>query len=315
MDKSHTDNSFNKSTTLSPIALFVYNRLWHTKQTIEALQKNELASESELFVFSDGPKDEQAEPKVKEVRKYIKTIDGLKKLTVIEREKNHGLAVNIIDGVTKIVNEYGKVIVLEDDLATSPYFLRFMNDALEFYNDEEKVISIHGYIYPVKAQLPEMFFLRGADCWGWATWKRGWNLFEHNGEKLYDEIKAKKLEKEFNFDGSFNFMQISKDYIDNKNDSWAIRWYASAFIKNKLTLYPGVSLVNNIGHDGSGIHSVPDERLSVRLSDRPLKIGNILIQENSDAKKIIIDYFNSLKIPIYLRIFKKINGLFKNYRG
>lgn len=300
---------------IAPIALFAYNRLWHVQQTVEALQKNELAESSELFMFSDGPKSEADKEKVLAVRKYIKTISGFKSVNIIEREQNLGLANSIITGVTEIVNRYGRIIVLEDDMISSPYFLRFMNEALEFYADEEKVASIHGYIYPVKAQLPETFFLRGADCWGWATWKRGWDLFEHDGKKLYDEIKVKKLEKEFNFDGSFNFMQILKDHIDKKNDSWAIRWYASAFIKNKLTLYPGVSLVNNIGHDGSGIHSVPDGRLNVRLSNRPLKIGNILIQENSVAKKIIIDYFNLLKIPICLRILKKISGLFKNYRG
>jgi GT2 family glycosyltransferase len=114
----------------APIALFVYNRPWHTRQTVEALKKNELASESELFIYSDAPKNGKAKEKVKEVREYIKTIDGFKKVTIIERENNWGLADSIIDGVTKIVNEYGKIIVLEDDLVTSPYFLKFMNEAL-----------------------------------------------------------------------------------------------------------------------------------------------------------------------------------------
>lgn len=152
---------------VTPIILFVYNRLWHTKQTVEALQKNDLASESELFIFSDGPKP-GAEEKVKEVREYLKTITGFRKVTIIERDTNWGLANNIIDGVTKIVNEYGKVIVLEDDLVTSPGFLTYMNEGLKIYADEEQVASIHGYIYPLKhpERLPETFFIRGADCWG-----------------------------------------------------------------------------------------------------------------------------------------------------
>ena len=150
---------------LAPITLFTYNRLWHTQQTIEALRNNELADVSELFLFSDGPKSEADREKVQSVREYLKSVTGFKKVAVVERDRNLGLAQSIISGVTEFVNKYGRVIVLEDDMLTSPFFLRFMNDALEFYKDEEKVISIHGYMYPVKAELPETFFLKGADCW------------------------------------------------------------------------------------------------------------------------------------------------------
>ena len=148
-----------------PIILFVYNRPWHTRQTVKALQKNELAGRSDLFIFSDGPKDEQTEKAVQKVREYIHTIDGFQTVTIREREENWGLANSIIDGVTQIVNEYGRVIVLEDDLMTSPFFLRYMNDALNLYECEEKVISIHGYIYPLSEKLPSTFFLRGTDYW------------------------------------------------------------------------------------------------------------------------------------------------------
>lgn len=128
------------------------------------------ARESEHFIFSDGPKNEEAVAKVKEVREYLKTIDGFKKITIIERDRNWGLANNIIDGVTEIVNEYGKIIVLEDDLVTSPYFLRFMNEALEMYKDEERVFGITGYAYPIKKDgLPSTFFMKDGGCWGWAT--------------------------------------------------------------------------------------------------------------------------------------------------
>ena len=153
---------------------------------------------------------------------YIKNINGFKRVTIIEREKNWGLANSIIDGVTKIVNEYGKIIVLEDDLVTSPYFLKFMNEALEIYNDEPNVASIHGYIYPI-VNLPETFFIKGADCWGWATWKEKWSIFEADGKKLLDELQNRKLQNEADFNGSYGFTQMLKDQIDGKNNSWAVR--------------------------------------------------------------------------------------------
>ena len=162
--------------------LFVYNRLNCTKRTLEALQKNELASKSELFIYSDAAKNENDLEKVAKVREYIKNIDGFKKIIIRKRKANTGLAGSIINGVTKIVNKYGKIIVLEDDLVTSRYFLRFMNEALEAYENEPRVASIHGYIYPIN-NLPEAFFIKGADCWGWATWNNKWSIFERDGKK------------------------------------------------------------------------------------------------------------------------------------
>jgi GT2 family glycosyltransferase len=162
---------------LAPIVLFTYNRPVHTKQTIDALLKNTLATDSDIIIFSDYPKTEKVVESVKQTREYLKTIKGFRSIKIIERNENFGLANNIIDGVTTVVNQYGKIIVLEDDLLTSPYFLRYMNEALMLYENEKDVVCIHGYIYPVKQKLPDTFFLRGADCWGWATWKHGWDIF------------------------------------------------------------------------------------------------------------------------------------------
>ena len=277
---------------LAPIVLFVYNRPWHMRQTIEALQKNELAEASGLFIFSDGPKSGDDKEKVLEVREYIKTISGFKRVNLVEREQHLGLANSIINGVTEIINKYGRIIVLEDDMVSSPYFLKFMNEALEFYKDEEKVISIHGYIYPVNAQLPETFFLRGADCWGWATWKRGWDLFEPNGRKLLHEIWKRKLQKRFDINGAYPYTKMLEKQIRGKNDSWAIKWYASAFLKNKLTLYPGRTLVFNIGLDGSGMHCRVTNIYDTKVSKEPISIKNIPIEENSVALAGIEKYLN-----------------------
>jgi hypothetical protein len=278
----------------APIVLFTYNRPWHTKQTVEALQKNMYAEQSNLFIFSDGPKTEKDEPKVKEVRKYLKTIKGFKNIEIIERDKNWGLANNIIDGVTKIVNQYGRVIVLEDDLVTSPYFLKFMNDGLDIYEEEEKVISIHGYVYRIKG-LPEIFFLRGADCWGWATWKRGWDLFEKDGKKLLDELEKRKLTKLFDFNGAYPYTKMLKDQVEGKVDSWAIRWYASAFIHEKLTLYPGISLVKNIGDLGTHIKGNMSW-LDVELSEKPIFVKRIPPIEDPQVRKKFENFFFRMKM-------------------
>ncbi|MFZ8801730.1 MAG: glycosyltransferase [Candidatus Calescibacterium sp.] len=278
---------------LAPIVLFTYNRPWHLMQTVSALLKNFLASESEIFIFSDGPKDENDEAKVAEVRKYIKTIKGFKRIEIIERDKNWGLANNIIDGITKVVNQYGKVVVLEDDLVTSPYFLKFMNDGLNMYEEEEKVISVHGYVYPIKG-LPEIFFLRGADCWGWATWKRGWDLFEKDGKKLLDELEKRKLTKLFDFNGAYPYTKMLKDQVEGKVDSWAIRWYASAFIHEKLTLYPGISLVKHIGD--LGIHIKGNSWwLDFELSEKPIFVKRIPPIEDPEVRKKIEDFFFRIK--------------------
>jgi hypothetical protein len=284
-----------KVADLAPIALFVYNRLWHTQKTVEALKKNELAAESELFVFSDGARTGADKKKVRAVREYLKKIDGVKKVTVIERDRNLGLSRSIITGVTEIVNQYGRIIVLEDDIVTSPYFLRFMNEALEFYKDEGKVISIHGYVYPVKAMLPETFFLRGADCWGWATWKRGWELFEPDGRKLLNELKVRKLTHRFDFDGAYGYTGMLEGQIKGKNDSWAVRWYASAFIQDKLTLYPGRSLVYNIGVDASGTHCGISDGFDTEVSQEPPVIRSIPLEEDRGVRQQIEDFFRSTR--------------------
>lgn len=295
---------------IAPTALFVYNRLEHTKRVIEALQKNVLASESDLIIFSDGPKHEKDVKKIDEVRKYLKTIDGFKSIEIFEKENNLGLSNSIISGVTEVVNRYGKIIVLEDDLVVSPYFLEFMNNALVKYENEEKVISIHGYIYPIKNKLPETFFIKGADCWGWATWKRGWDLFEPNGQKLLDELLNKNLTKAFDFNGSYPYILMLRSQIKGFNSSWAIRWYASAFLADKLTLYPGESSVVNIGFDKSGVHTGKNRYFDVSINKSLIELKDIPIVENLVAKKFIQDYFSSFRM-ILTKISMRLNFLIK----
>lgn len=299
------------NTLVAPIALFVYNRPGHTRKTVEALQKNYLASDSDLIIFSDGPKDSlESQEGVLMVREYLKTITGFKSVEIITREKNYGLAKSIITGVSEVINKYNRIIVLEDDMVCSQYFLQYMNEALNFYEFEDQVISIHAYIYPVKKILPETYFLKGADCWGWGTWKRGWDLFESDGQKLLDELETKKLTKEFDFACSYPYIKMLKNQIAGKNNSWAIRWYASAFLKNKLTLYPRESLIFNTGFDGSGTHCSGEDNSNKtdQVENIKVEVKKIEIKDNSEARLAVINYFNSQTNLWYrvLRYFKII---------
>jgi hypothetical protein len=295
----------------APIALFVYNRLWHTKQTIASLLKNELAEVSELFVFSDGPKNNETTRGVEETRSYLRTLQGFKAVTIIEREVNFGLAKSIITGVTQILDKFDSVIVVEDDLVTSPFFLRYMNDALDLYKDEIEVISVHGYIWPVKKKLPDTFFLRGADCWGWGTWKRAWKLFEPDGKKLLAELESRKLTRDFDFNGGYPYTKMLRDQIKGRNNSWAIRWSASAFLLEKLTLFPGESYVNNIGNDDSGTHSrsssKKDYETSLKLTAP--KLVKLKPVEDTGARKIIEEHFQEIKTSLMVKIVRRIKSI------
>jgi len=297
---------------VAPIVLFVYNRLYHTTKTIAALQKNILAADSELFIFSDGARSAADEENVRAVRDFLRTVTGFKKVELIEREKNYGLAKNIIDGVTTIVNRFGKIIVLEDDLVTSPFFLQYMNEALHRYEHDDRVACIHGYVYPVKRELPETFFLKGADCWGWATWKRGWDLFEADGQKLMDILQQKNLTREFDYDGAYHFTLMLQHQIKGINNSWAVRWHASAYVKDKLTLYPGRSLVQNIGNDGSGIHSGSSAVYDVPLTETPVAVTDIPVKVSAAGRAAFVHYFNAIKPGWLQRTLTKFKIMVKH---
>lgn len=288
----------------TPVTLFVYNRLEHTRRTVDALKDNYLAQDSELFIFSDAPKSDVSFKEVAPVREYIKTIDGFKNITVVEREKNLGLSQSIITGVTELVNQYGKIIVLEDDMLTSPYFLQFMNESLEFYEDISQVACVHGYMYPISEKLPETFFLRMADCWGWGTWKRGWDLFEPDGRKLLNELEERNLQRDFDLNYSHNYIQMLKEQIVGQNDSWAIRWYASVFLKGKLGFYPGRSLVHNIGLDETGTHCGKNNCLATAVTQKLISIERIPVKENKSARKQLEKFYTRNK-PGFLSRFAK----------
>lgn len=297
----------------APIALFVYNRPEHTRRTIKFLQQNLLADESRLFIFSDAAKDSSQQVFVNEVRDIIKQVDGFKSVELIERETNLGLAESIIDGVSMLVSEYGKVIVFEDDLISSAYTLQYFNDALIRYQNEEKVMHIGAYMYPLKAvNLPETFLYRAATSWGWATWDRAWKDFEPDINKIIDRFDRKKR-LEFSIDGTMNFWKQIIEFKSGRNNSWAIRWYASIFLKGGLTLNPSKSLINNIGHDGSGIHSGLNDIYHVIINPVPVTSFPEKIEENEEAYLAIKEFLKTRKGSLWQRILRFVKQKMKGF--
>ena len=295
---------------LAPIVLFVYSRPELTRFTVEALQRNHLAQESDLYIYSDAAKHSSIETQVAEVRKYIKSISGFHSITIIERKNNFGLSNSIISGVTEIIEKFERIIVLEDDLITSPFFLQYMNDALIYYTYDERVISIHGYVYPVKQQLQSTFFLTGTDCWGWGTWNRGWKLFNPDGRYLLNALKKKNLAAAFDFYNSYKYTKMLKNQIAGKIDSWAVRLHASAFIEEKLTLFPGISLVNNIGESDSATHTKSLQEFQTSVAQEPISLGDIVIEENNDARLAFIQFFRSIRQSFFQKFYYKLKSIF-----
>lgn len=241
---------------LSPIILFVYNRRYHLEKTIESLRKNSLAKKSCLFIFSDGPKDVKDESNINKVRQFIRKVDGFKKIYIRESANHKGLASSIINGVTEIISRYEKVIVLEDDIQTSPNFLLFMNTALEKYQKNKKIFSIGGYTYPITIpgsyKLPVFLYYRCCS-WGWATWADRWRKADWE-VKNYNEFKQDPQKRiEFNRGGE-DLSDMLDFQMRGKIDSWAIRWCYAHYQNHAYCLYPVVSKVRNIGLDGSGTH-------------------------------------------------------------
>jgi len=280
---------------LAPIALFVYNRPEHTRRTLNSLQKNLLADESRLFIFSDGAKMPADQAKVDEVRQLISDVAGFKSVKVIKGKENKGLANSIIAGVTQLVNDYGKVIVFEDDLLLSKNSLQYFNEALTKYANEDQVMHIGAYMFELEDKsIPETFFYRIATSWGWATWARAWKDFEPDIDKLIGQFDKQKINR-FSIDGTMNFWKQMQEFKTGKNNSWAIRWYASIFLKGGLTLNPSHSLVHNIGHDGTGVHSNIEDTYKVKISQKQIRKFPTEIKENEKAHIAIRNFLKNRK--------------------
>lgn len=264
---------------LAPIVIFSYDRPDHLKQTLEALSKNALADQSDLFIYCDGAKENALKNQIVRIienRKVAHSATGFKSVKVIERESNIGLKANIVGAVTEIVNQYGRIITLEDDIVTSSGYLRFMNEALELYKDDEQVMHISGYMWPHRWPLPETFFYEVPyPGGGWATWARAWKYYEDDAAKLY-HIWENRWDEFNKFGGDYLQKQLVANY-EGRMNTWFIKWHAVMLQRRGWTLYPGKSLTNNIGFDSTATNShithkfdvVPVDSISVKR--KPIK--------------------------------------------
>ena len=291
---------------LAPIVLFVYNRPSHTKKAIEALKNNELAGESDLFIFSDGAKSENNAQRVDEVRAYIKTIKGFGGVEVTEREKNFGLAHSILSGVNHVSSLYDRVIVLEDDVITAHSFLTFMNNALEFYQTNKSIFSVSGYPYSIKipgSYKKDVFISYRASSWGWGTWKDRWEKVDWEVKDFSSFIKDKKAQKLFNRAGE-DVTPMLKAQIWGEIDSWAIRWTYSHSKHNAYCLLPIIPLCKNIGTDSSGTHSATSQRFDVNINN-----NRNIIKLTNDLKfddEIILRIRKLAKLSLFRKIVNKL---------
>ena len=300
--------------TLAPILLFVYNRPEHVRQCIASLQANELAAQSPLFIYSDAAKTPESRESVEQTRRFIRGIDGFASVTIIEREQNWGLARSIIDGVTTQVNRFGRVIVMEDDLIAAPYFLQFMNDALETYKDEPRVGHIQGCDFTQDTSLPDTFLIKWTGSWGWATWDRAWKLFNPNGKELLQQLEERNLTRRFDFNGTYGYTRMLRRQIEGKNNSWAIRWNASLFLADILSLNVGRSLIRNTGFDGSGTNCGGGGLYDTTLWLNPLPVEKLSpIEENEQARDAFARYYhrtNCFMAKAIRRIKRTLKGDF-----
>jgi hypothetical protein len=243
-------------------------------------------------------------------------VTGFKSIQIVERDKKWGLANNIIDGVTSVVNKYGRVIVMEDDLESSPYMLKYFNDTLDHYENDEKVMHVGAYMYPIDATgLPETFFFRLASSWGWATWKRAWQHFNPDIEQLNKQFDAEKIHA-FSMDHTENFWKIFQNFRAKKNNSWAIRWYASMFLLGGLALHPAISMTNNIGHDSSGTHCEQSDMYEVKIAMQAITTYPSTIEENKIAYERLKYFFRTRKGNLFQRGIRflriKYEKIFRN---
>jgi hypothetical protein len=296
--------------SFAPIILFVYNRLELTKQTIKFLQKNKLSKESELFIYSDGAKNQDDLEQVKAVRSYIKTITGFKNITIIEREKNWGLASSIIDGVTQVINKYGRVIVLEDDLVVSNDFLEYMNEVLHFYANDNKIWSISGYgpnLPCLKNYDKDVYLSVRGSSWGWATWQDRWQTIDWNTKEFYNLKKDKKLRKKFELAGNDVYKMLELQML-GKINSWGIRWYVAQFKQKKYTVYPKYSKIYNNGFNSLGSTHTTGNGYKWITDINNTKVVMEDILPNDYLLRCFKNYYD-------LSVFSKFGYFLKKYKG
>ena len=301
--------------TLAPIILFVFNRLEHTINTLEALKKNILAKDSNLIIYSDAAKKKKDRIKVDEVRKYISNLSGFKSIKVIKRKKNYGLAKSIKNGITQVIYKYKKAIILEDDISTSKFFLSFMNNSLNFYKNNKKIWHINGWNYPnFKVNKNDIYADRMMNCWGWATWKDRWEKVNFNVNEILNKFNKKKI-YQFNLNESENFYHHLQANQKGEIKTWAIFWQATIFLNKGLCIRPNISYTHNMGFDNSGVHcsylminKYKNNKLNLNENNKFINFK----KENKESIKSIISFYKKNNFFL-IRYINKYYYIFRKF--
>jgi hypothetical protein len=302
----------------APIVVFVYNRAEVTLKTLESIARNREAAESEMIIFADGPKDTATSAQqqaIAEVRKAIRSKEWCKTITIVESPVNKGLANSVIDGSTQVINQYGRMIAVEDDVIVSPFFLQYMNEGLEKYQNEQRVITLGSWNYYYDNPPADTYFIRLPDTIAWASWKRAWDNFETDTQKIYQQLKDRNLLDKFNLDGRFPYENMIRQQLEGKVNSWAIRLTANALLNDQLSLYPAVSLSKHIGFGVDSTHvKTPDYNADLEVSSRPIVLNDIPLIDDEKAIDAFID-FELVRRPLITSRKKRIVHRVKKFLG
>lgn len=298
----------------APIALFVYKRPDQTRKVIEALRKNDFAKESNLFIFSDGFRDRKDKELVEAVRAYVNEVKGLgwfSSVNIYESEKNRGLANSIISGVSKIIRQYGRVIVLEDDLVTSPKFLRYMNECLDYFEDHEKIWAVCGYtseLQSLKNYEKDVYLSYRASTWGWGTWETRWKDIDWSVSD-YKWFRLNLIERiRFCFGGN-DTVSMLKAQMHGKIDSWGIRWCYAQSRRRKYSVAPRKSLVKNIGFDDTGTHSKSGDEVKFGIEDLDSESTSWSKDNLKISFKIVHELYKLNRLTMLTRIIDKLKEI------
>lgn len=298
---------------LAPVVIFAYNRLTHLEKTIEAISKNHLSDKTDFVIFQDGPRSKDlTSDSYEKVTKYCESLSIGKSITFIKREVNLGLFKSVITGVTETIEKHNSVIILEDDLITSPSFLQYMNESLNYYENISQVGTINGYSYNMDKNLPKYYFLRGANPYGWGTWKDRWSLLETDTTLLKKKLISRNLVKEWDYGHG---LKMLKDQEEGKISSWLICWHTSLFLKGKLTLFPSHSFVYHNGFDESATHCTDGEKLekhqfeikNLNNSFNFKDIERLPIKEVASIRNSIQYFYHNINELPYTRLEKLTN--------
>lgn len=286
---------------LAPIVLFAYKRPAHLRQCLAALARCELISDSKLVIFADAAKHQAGAEDLRgvaEVREIIHQIDWCGELIVHERVVNFGFQ-NQISGITEVLADHDRVIVLEDDLVVAPSFLEFMNQALQVYRNDDDVMHVSGYMLPLNCALPDTLFYNAATCWGWGTWRRAWAHFRDEPERQLEAISRHPKRADFDCPPYWYLNQL-RDNVAGKVKTWDGMWHASVFLRGGLSLHPGSSLVRNIGHDGTGENCVSSPQFDTPATDRQLSVERIAKREWPRIRREIAKHYG-IRTPGVMR--------------